>query len=604
MKHTFHPLFLCHPFVLRHPLVLLLLACLLASCATNSHSKTIMMPMRDGVRLSTLILYPDGVKALRVSQTTQPQAQKRYPVILIRTPYKKELFPDKYRYLVDNGYVVVVQDVRGRFGSEGRFEPFINEGKDGYDAVEWLAAQPWCDGHVGMIGTSYDGWVQYCAAVEKPLHLTTIIPNCALADLFHDLPYCYGVFVPYALSWCDIVETNATADVTGQQVQAVFNRDWSTLLKDGPVSTLDERVLSKRLPYYQDWIRNDTKNAYWMRSSHLEALKNITIPVFIQTGWYDTQLRNSKLAYNALKEAGNTRVKLVIGPWAHQDAESKYLNGQLIGEAADDVDLRQLYVRWFDFWLKSTPNGILDEPLVQLYAINSDTWHTGNTYPLEHTTPKRLYLSASAQASPKLGSAGDLCFNVPPIREGSSTYDYNPDSVATFSLSMYGDYRSIKTVLEPRSDYLYYETAPLERPLTILGQLSATLYAASSAVDTDWFLTLLALDASGSILTPIGNGMLRAQFRQSLSTPTPLEPYTVYPFHLDLSHMGLALDKGQKIALIISSSFLYPYFAKNLNTGENNLTSTRSLIAHQRIVFGGDKASFVEVGVVEEGRGK
>ena len=346
----------------KYNLLFLLILLLILTCSVTNHDDTVMIPMRDGTKLSTLLIFP----ALK---------QKQYPAILIRTPYKKENAVPKYRYLVENNYVLAIQDARGRFDSEGEFEPLVKEGKDGYDAVEWIASQRWCDGNIGMIGQSYDGWASYCAAVEQPPHLKTIIANCAPVDLFMDFPYRYGVFIPAVLSWCDIIESNATADITGHQMQLIGNKDWVSLLNYLPVSELDYKIFSRKLDYYQKWIQHNRKDSYWNQSCSLEKLSNIKIPVFIQSGWFDTQLIDSKLAYNELLKSENKNVKLTIGPWGHTDKESRYYNGEFMGEAADEINLYREYVRWFDYWLKDENNKIMKEPLVQIYAMRSNRWY-------------------------------------------------------------------------------------------------------------------------------------------------------------------------------------------------------------------------------------
>lgn len=556
---------------------------LASSCNTN-HDRTVKVPMRDGIRLSTRLIFPKTGK-------------KKYPAILVRTPYKKENKAGHYHYLVENGYVLVLQDVRGQFGSEGKFEPFVNENKDGYDAVEWIASQSWSDGNVGMIGTSYDGWVQYCAAVEQPPHLKTIIPNCAVVDLFYDVPYRYGIFTTYSLLWSTIIEENATADITGQKVQQIYDRDWEHLLLHQPVSELDAVVLGKRLDYYKDWVMHDTKDAYWKRGCYLEQLQDIKIPVFIQTGWFDSQLLHGKLAYDGLTETGNQNVKLVIGPWGHIDQESKFHNGEFIGEAADDIHLQTEYVRWFDHWLKGTETGTMDEPKVQLYARGTDQWYGGNTYPLEVTTRKKLYLNAENGASGAV--PGKLDSDSLSIKSGYDQYRYDPGDLPEYQKGTKDKPGLFHDALAGREDYLLYKSPPLEKEVTLLGPMEATIFASSSAVDTDWFLTLVAMDENDRFTNYLSIGMLRARFRNSMEMPELLQKDQVYQFEISLSHCSFTLKKGQKIGLVISSSMMYPYFAKNLNTGKNNQTDTGYQVANQKIFHTAQYRSYISLSLME-----
>lgn len=570
-------------------LLILLSLLVISSCTAADHDRMVMIPMRDGTKLSTIFVFPKTEQA-------------KYPVVLVRSPYEKEIYRDYYHYLVDNGYVLALQDVRGRFGSEGKFEPFVNEGKDGYDAVEWIARQTWCHGNIGMIGSSYNGRVQYCAAVEKPPHLKTIIPSCSPVDLFRDTFYRNGVFVPYFLWWSKIIEEEKIRPLTEEMIRDISDEPWDKLLNHLPVSELDRRVLSERPEYYQEWVRNDSDDGYWKKSSCLQNLKDIEIPVFIQTGWLDTQLLGSKLAYNELSKSGNKNVKLIIGPWGHTDRESKYYRGKFLGNAAVNINLQEEYVRRFDYWLKGIKNGIMDEPMVQLYATISNKWYEGNTYPLKITTADRMYLSSAGEANLKT-HGGSLIFSRKRIRTGFDKYSYDPGRVFVYNLDMMGKADSIKDVLNERNDYLFYERKPFSKETTLLGQLSATIFASGSALDTDWFLVLVSLDGNDNFTDIISFGMLRAKFRNSLSRPELLRKNKIYRLNIDLNQCGIALKKGEKVGLIITSSFGFPYFDRNLNT-EKNQTGAAYKFAHQKIYHTIGYRSYITVPILNLDRQK
>ncbi|HEV2987926.1 MAG TPA: CocE/NonD family hydrolase, partial [Candidatus Angelobacter sp.] len=232
------------------------------------------VPMRDSIKLSTDIYRPQGVE--------------KAPVILVRTPYKKEMNEQQAKFYARRGYVYAVQDCRGRFGSPGEWEPFINESKDGYDAVEWLAQQPFSNGKVGMIGGSYLGWVQWWAAAQHPPHLVTMIPNVAPPDPFYNIPYEYGAFALWpAIWWADIVDSQATADLSGVTISKIFEKKYNTLLRALPVIDLDKTVLGKENLYWRKWIQHSTNDDYWKPADFLDHLKDVNIPVFHQSGWFD-----------------------------------------------------------------------------------------------------------------------------------------------------------------------------------------------------------------------------------------------------------------------------------------------------------------------------
>ena len=564
--------------------IICLIAVLLTSACSPSHPvDRVMVPMRDRIKLSTVFIFP-------------PAKQTQYPVVLIRTPYQKERLVPHYQFLAESGYVVAIQDVRGRFGSEGTFEPFVKEGPDGYDAIEWIASQPWCNGNIGMIGSSYDGWVQYCAAVEKPPHLKTIIPNCAMPDLFYELPYRCGVFVPASLLWAQIVEENATSDLSGKNIESIYARPWETLLDHLPISDLDSVVLNKKIGYFQEWIHHETKDAYWTQCATIEKLSEVKIPVFIQSGWFDAQLLGSKMAYNALTDSGNQQVKMVIGPWGHVDKESKYHQGKFIGEAADDVDLHRLYREWFDYWLKGEENGIMETPRVQLYALQSDTWYSGNEYPLSSTALRKFYLRSSNLSRLPLG--GELTSHSEAMQEHVGSYSYDPANVVPFGEEEGRDIDGFLDRLEGRSDYLFYQSEPLTEKTTLLGPLSATLYASSSAKDTDWFVLLFSIPPDGGTVQYISYGLLRAKFRNGFTTPELLQPNEIYQFNIDLNQCGITLAEGGKVGLIITSSFSFPYFSKNLNTGQNSQTTTQMCVAEQKIYLSKEYPSHITFPVI------
>jgi len=559
----------------------LLIVLLFLSCSVQKQKETIMMPMRDGTKLSTVILLPQ-------------EKRSKYPVVLIRTPYNKERRIEEYRHILENGYVLVIQDVRGRFGSEGKFEPYVNEAKDGYDAIEWIAEQSWCDGNIGMIGASYNGSVQYCAAVEQPPHLKTIIPSIGSADLFYDGEYVHGVFMPGRLMWCAIIEAIASDE-------EILNKDWEQQLRHMPVSELDSITIGKRLDYYQEWLLHNSKDEYWKQSAHREQLNKIKIPVFTQTGWFDTHLRSSTLVYNELTKAGNKNVKMVIGPWGHTDRESKFYNGEFMGDAADDINLQSQYIRWFDYWLKGEDNGIMDEPLVDLYAINSNTWYSDNSYPFPFTTDKKLFLSSTDKPNLQTEN-GKLVFDPEGVHEGIDTFIYDPGNVPLYNQEMLdrGTYDLLRKMLADRDDYLFYKTPIFSEEETIIGPITATIYASTSAVDTDWYMILVALDKDNKFVDIISVGIVSAKFRNSLERPALVEKDKVIQYDFDMDHYGLKLKKGQKMGLIVTSSFGYPFLAKNLNTGENNQITTDYKIAEQKIYHTKEYKSYISVPILNK----
>jgi len=414
--------------------------------------KTIEIPMRDGIKLATDLYFPESENG-------------PFPVILMRTPYNKEMLKPYGTYFSRQGFVFVIQDVRGRFGSQGHWEPFINEREDGYDSIEWLAAQDWSTGKIGMYGGSYSAFVQFAAAILKPPHLVTLIPNISSATPFGNMPYEGGVLVMGGdIRWVDIVENAKTAVDMQKKAKEIFTKDWNSLLSFLPVIELDKKILGKETPY---------------------------------------------------------------GP---------------------------------NSWLKA------------------------DAYPLPATSFVKYYISSEKGANTSRGD-GALQIQKSSSTKPYDTYTYDPgdpspcfiDNLKKRALERYKD------LVGSREDILVYETAPFEQPLIIAGPLSAVLYASSSAKDTDWCVTLYAVAEDGEI-NPIGMtwGVLRARFRDSMTTPEFLEKDKVYEFTIDLSHTGYTFSEGERIRMEISSAS-FPEYSRNLNTGGHNEMETEYVPAVQRI---------------------
>lgn len=562
--------------------------------------RDVSVPMRDGVKLATDIYLPD--------------ADGRFPVILVRTPYKKEMSELQGRYYARRGYAFAIQDCRGRFSSGGEWEPFVNEAEDGYDTIEWLAAQPWSTGKVGMIGGSYLGWVQWWAASRNPPHLVTIIPNVAPPDPFYNVPYEYGVFfLVGAIWWADVVESEATADLSGATISRIGEKEYTRLLRSLPVVDLDKAVLGKESRYWRKWIAHPTNDDYWDRASFLEKLDDVRIPVFHQSGWFDGDGIGSKLNYLTMKFHGHRNQKLVLGPWGHTDTAHRMVGDRDFGEEAI-VDLQQQYLRWLDHWLKGDDNGLLDEPLVSLFVMGADEWLHGDVYPLPQTRMEKWYLTSGGNANTSDGD-GVLTRRRPPADCPPDRFSYDPGD-PTPHPDMYEEPAEDKDVVKSieqkhaaakahhnkvtaeRRDILVYETEPFSEPLTIAGPVSAVLYASTSARDTDWFVRLIEIDEDQAVF-PLVEGKIRARFRESTKRPELLEPQRVYEFHIDMWQTGICVPAGRKLRVEVCSAS-FPMFSRNLNTGGHNEIETEYVEAKQTIYHDAQRPSHVLLPVIPD----
>jgi hypothetical protein len=562
--------------------------------------RAVGVPMRDGIKLATDIYRPKGLK--------------KAPLILVRTPYKKDMGELQAKFYARRGYVFAVQDCRGRFASPGVWEPFVNEAHDGYDAIEWLAQQPYTNGKVGLIGGSYLGWVQWWAASEHPPHLVTMIPNVAPPDPFYNIPYEYGTFFMWgSIWWADILESQATADISGAALSKIGEKKYSKLLRELPVIELDKSVLGKENPYWRKWITHPTNDSYWQSANFLERLKDVNIPVFHQSGWFDGDGIGTKLNYLKMENYKHANQKLTLGPWGHTDTAGRMIGDRDFTEKAI-IDLQRDYLRWFDYWLKGVDNGIQKEPLVSVFVMGSNKWLQGAKYPLEVTRFQKLYLASGGKANTAKGD-GTLTFDAPAAGAPADHYTYdpgNPTPDSRFYEESEEDEKKVRTadqrkkeregyhqkISEERKDILVYATAPLTKPLTFAGPVSAVLYASTSARDTDWFMTVSEVDKDGKIFQ-LMQGKIRARFRKSMSAPELLKPNQVYEYTLDLWHTGITIPAGSRLRVEVASAS-FPLFSRNLNTGGHNETETKYVSAEQTIYHNQKYPSHVLLPVIPE----
>jgi putative CocE/NonD family hydrolase len=548
----------------------------------------VRIPMRDGVELAADIY--------------RPRRAGRRPVILMRTPYGKEMDELSARFYARRGYVVAVQDVRGRFESAGRWEPLVHEGRDGYDAIEWLAVQPWSTGRIGMAGGSYLAWAQWLAAAECPPHLVTIVPAASPTDTHYNLPYEYGVFCQAAiLWWMDVRESNASADVSGRMIWLTLTKRYDALQNVGPVIDYDLAILGKRSSGWRRWIEHPPHDPYWRRVAFLESLANVRIPVFHQTGWLDGASIGTRISYQRMVACGHPHQKLVLGPWDHA--------GRIITVPGDDrggdvMDLQGATLAWFEHWLKGIDTGILREPRVSVFVLGSNRWLTGDTYPLPETRQETWFLVRRRRFGEHHGELvrGDVPAGTPPSRYSYDPADPTPDlgvvaGEAVTPMSVIAPHKHVATNRK-RPDVLVYVSKRFRQPYTIVGPIQMVLSAASSARDTDWHVHLMDERRDGTLMV-LAHGKIRARYRQSMTKPQRLTPGRVYAYSIDLWQIGITIAPGSRVRLEIASA-AFPTFSRNLNTGGHNEMETRSIPATQRIYHSRGSPSYVVLPVIPD----
>ncbi len=550
----------------------------------------VKVPMRDGVKLSADIYLPR-------------RRAGRVPAILARTPYDNGDFAgltkivDQAIYFVQHGYAFVVQDVRGRFDSEGEFYPWVNEYDDGHDTVEWVGEQEWCDGNVGMMGFSYVGGVQWQAAMSGESHLKCIAPG-VIGDDHHGQTHFQGGAMQLGL---DMTWTFLTDARTWHPID---NYDWKQVLVHLPLSEM-AGAAGVSSPRLADWIDHPDYDDYWKRIAYKERYEDVEIPVMQIGGWYDTFTAGTMNNFVGMLTRGGTKLardnqKVIIGPWVHQASELTHAGDRDFGK--DSVlDLNFEHLRWFDRWLKGTRNGVETEAPIKLFVMGAEAWRDEHEWPLARTrfTPFHLRSGGNANSLRGDGSLGTQ----PPGDEPPDEYDYDPafpvpsnggNNCCSPEIVPWGGYDQRQ--VEQREDVLVYTSRPLDEDLEVTGPVTARIYASSSAPDTDFTAKLLDVHPDGYSLN-LCDGIIRGRYRDSFERQVPLEPDTVYEFTIDLFPTSNVFKAGHRIRLEVSSSN-FPRFDRNLNTGGRFGYESDMRVAHQKIYHDAERPSHVLLPVI------
>ena len=554
--------------------------------------KDVPVPMRDGTVLR--------------ADVYRPATAGKYPVILQRTPYNKALLAGVILMLdvvrtASEGYAVVIQDTRGRYASEGEFYAFRDDITDGYDSVEWCAAQAWSDGQVGMYGASYVGATQWLAALSAPPHLKAIFPLITASDYHEGWTYQGGAFaLGFNASWTlarlapDTAARLARTQPDGSEklgaLIGAIDR-LPQLFQHLPLT--DFPLLAEAAPYFYDWLAHPDDDDYWARWNIEAQHGAIRVPACNVGGWHDIFLGGTLRNYVGMRERGGTPQarqgqKLIIGPWYHTLPLGNVVGDVDFGFASHSLvaDLDGLHIKWFDYWLKGKPNGLLDEPPVRLFSMGANTWRTENEWPLARTRYTKHYLHSAGRAN-SLGGDGLLSPDAPG-GEPADVYVSDPrDPVPTRGGAVTGwpaampggafDQRQI----EDRADVLVYTSPVLERDLEVTGPLSVTLYAATSAVDTDFTAKLVDVAPDGYARN-LSDGIIRGRYRESKTRAKPLTPGEVYEYTIDLWATSNVFKAGHRIRLEIASSN-FPRFDRNPQTGQAAAEAGRLEPALQRV---------------------
>lgn len=516
---------------------------------------------RSGVRAAMR----DGVEL--VADVFVPLGDGPWPTVLLRTPYGRER-PARSQgpFWARRGYAFVAQDVRGCFSSRGDWAPARYEKDDGSETIDWIARQDWSDGNVGMIGGSYGGWVQLLAAASGNPHLKAIVPQVAPPDPLQAFPYEGGAFQLGAAWWASIVDHMANGD--GGPAPSF---DWTEVFATLPLTDLDD-VMGIEQTVLDEWLSHPPSDAeYWDRSSYRRHLAEMDVAALHVTGWYDGDLPGALGNFPVLRErAKSERARrgqfLIVGPWGHAFNQARRIGDVDFGPDAL-VDLESVYVRFFDRYLSGVDNGIEDEDPVVAFVMGEDAWRTAGTWPIADVRFTSLFLGSDGDARRRDGG-GRLTL----ARAGAAPHDafvYDPADPPPTPEVTFGDQLKNSRLMDlrgttDREDVLDYTTPPLAEPVVLLGPVELIVWIETDVADTDVCAKLLRVEPDGTTRRITG-GIQRVRYRHGPGTDAPVDPGSTVQVSVELRATGIALDRGDRLRLEVSSSE-FPSFAPHPNT--------------------------------------
>jgi putative CocE/NonD family hydrolase len=593
----------------------------------------VIVAMRDGVSLATDIYLParDG-KALA----------DKLPTILMRTPYNKSDTRAKPigEYFAAHGYAVVIQDTRGRYRSDGIWHMLTDDGRDGFDTCVWIAKQPWSNGKVGTMGTSYLGGTQHALAMERAPELMTAIPVDAMSNLGYAGMRNGGAFELRFWNWIFSIagpqgSRQARDPATAAMLQQMKDHRREYLLN---LPLRRGTTPLKHIPEYEDWLvealSHGINDEFWKQNDIIDDVAVYKdIPVYLVGGWYDSWAGNTTANFMALSRKIKGPVYLIMGPWIHgQQGASKH--GQVsFGESAAIADPVAWRREWYDHWLKGMANKVGKEaPFatpVRIFVMGTGDgrktadgllnhggyWRDEARWPLQRACATPFYLHTDGKLSAELPAAdgGSTCFRFDPARP-VPTIGGNISSGDGILLQGAWDQRGGQHVwnarepipLSARNDILVFQSEPFQEDLEVTGEIEVRLWASSTALDTDFTAKLVDVyppnsDFPGGFDLNIADGIIRARFRESLRKEVLMKPGTIYPFSIKLYPTANIFKRGHRLRVDVSSSN-FPRFDVNPNTGEPLNNHRRSLVATNTVYHDAEHASHIVLPLVPSRR--
>jgi putative CocE/NonD family hydrolase len=604
----------------------------------------VMVSMRDGVRLATDVYRP--------ARNGKP-VPGRFPVILERTPYGKTVVSrselsvkepvaksraDVARFFVSRGYVVIYQDCRGRYGSEGEFVKYLSDGHDGYDCCAWIVRQPWCNGKIGTMGLSYAAHTQGAlACAGAPGIAAMFLDSGGFANAYQDGIRQGGAFELKQVTWAYKAAFESPTVVKDpirvKALQAIDIKGWFARMpwKRGhsPLTPAPEYE-----SYVYDQWEHGTFDSFWKQLGIYAAgfyAAFSDAPMVFMSAWYDPYPRSATDNYSALSRQKKGPVRLILGPWTHGDRTLTYAGEVDFGAAATidgnlAPDFLTLRLHWFDCWLKGQRNGVEGEPAVRLFIMGGGSgrrnqqgrmehgghWRAEKDWPIPDVRNTKYYLDGGGRLSPELPAVGAA-----PV-----SYDFDPEHPVP---SIGGTITSGEPVMrggaydqregprffgsrEPymplaaRPDVLVFETEPLASDVEVTGPIVAKLWISSDRPDTDFTIKLIDVyppneDYPDGFAMNVTDGIMRVRYRKSWEKPELLQPGEVAQVAVEAFPTANLFKRGHRIRLDVSSSN-FPHFDVNPNTGAPEGTGLTRQVARNTLYLDRERASYVVLPVV------
>ena len=523
--------------------------------------------MRDGVVLRADVLLP-----------SEPG---RFPTLVYRTPYNKESAlreAQTFFKAVARGYAVVVQDVRGRYSSEGEFVAYQNESHDGFDTIEWAARQPWSDGNVGTFGLSYPGAVQWLAAIENPPHLKAMVPAMTFSTP-RNFFYSGGAFDG---SWLDWIWFNIAPDIrrrkglpgpkSRKEATEAWKEQHQRMQAFLPLRELPD--LKRVAPFYYEWLSHPPADPWWDWAELRNKYDRVHAAVLNLSGWYDEAYGpdGATTNFDGLLAARlgdkDPRTRTVIGPWTHGGQEETRAGEREFGSSAA-IDYDELILRWMDHYVRGMDNGVDREKRVRIFVMGENVWRDEDDWPLKRARSDSLYLASNSPGD----RTGSLVKVFPKESSADSSFRSDPAQPLTDPYRAYGahDYRS----LAGRKDVLVFDSGRLPADMEVTGPIRVEIYLSASCRDVDLWVRLLDVAPDGTAFNLMNPGLdiLRASYRNESLQPDFLVPEKITRLYLNRMLTSNTFLAGHKIRVQISGAF-FPHFSRNLQTGRSEITSS------------------------------